>query len=136
MRVVCASTERAALRDYASVYRLRHTSGLYGHLGAARSALRLHWNYAEQFQVEAELLVTTAMSTGEFTSFAHRLMPLPQDAGELARRNHTAATNQLVDSFAHAETTADIQSHPLGGPAATRRPAFCAFVSDMRRSIL
>lgn len=58
VRVVCANTERAALRNHRSEYTFRHSPGLAGKIAEARAALKINVAWTETFQAEAESMIS------------------------------------------------------------------------------
>lgn len=81
VRVVCANTLRAALRDAKSSYTVRHTSGARGRIAQARQALGLTFKYAEEFEKAAQRMVEAEISTGEMRVVVDQLWPvLPSDS--------------------------------------------------------
>lgn len=102
VRVVCANTERAALRNHRSVFKVRHTGHIAGRIAEARQALNLTWKHGQAFAAEAEKLLTMPMGLKEFRQFTGALLPLPADPGVLAKRNHDEAMRTLEALFTHA----------------------------------
>ncbi|MGI8335237.1 DUF932 domain-containing protein [Actinomadura scrupuli] len=78
VRVVCANTERAALRNHRSIFKVRHTGHIAGRIAEAREALKLSWKHGQAFAAEAEQLLATPMEVKEFRQFTGALLPLPQ----------------------------------------------------------
>ncbi|MFI0418625.1 DUF932 domain-containing protein [Spongiactinospora sp. 9N601] len=109
VRVVCANTERAALRTHAAMFRVRHTGHIAGRIAEARDALRLTWRHGEAFAAEAEKLLATPMDVKEFRQFAAALHPLGPDAKDLTRRNHELAMRELEWLFTSAPTNEPIR---------------------------
>lgn len=109
VRVVCANTERAALRNYASIFKVRHTGHIAGRIAEAREALKLTWRHGQAFAEQAEQLLRTPMDVKEFREFTGRLLPLPADAKELTRRNHETAMRELEWLFTAAPTNENIR---------------------------
>ncbi|MDF5758789.1 DUF932 domain-containing protein [Spongiactinospora sp. TRM90649] len=109
VRVVCANTERAALRNNAAMFKVRHTGHIAGRIAEARDALRLTWRHGQAFAVEAEKLLATPMDLQEFRQFAATLHPLSPDAKDLTRRNHELAMRELEWLFTSAPTNEPIR---------------------------
>ncbi|CAM5272019.1 hypothetical protein SAVIM338S_00004 [Streptomyces avidinii] len=81
VRVVCANTLRAALRDAKSSYTVRHTSGARGRIAQARQALGLTFKYAEEFEKAAQRMAEAEISTREMRAVVDQLWPvLPGDS--------------------------------------------------------
>ncbi|GAA3118714.1 DUF932 domain-containing protein [Planomonospora alba] len=109
VRVVCANTERAALRDFASMFKVRHTGHIAGRISEAREALKLTWRHGEAFAAEAEKLLSTPMDLKEFREFTGVLLPLAPDAKDLTRKNHETAMRELEWLFTDAPTNEPIR---------------------------
>ncbi|RGA05570.1 DUF945 domain-containing protein [Microbispora triticiradicis] len=109
VRVVCANTERAALRNHASMFKVRHTGHIAGRIAEAREALKLTWRHGEAFAAEAERLLATPMDLKEFRQFAAALHPMPTDAKPVTRRNYELAMRQLELLFTDAPTNEPIR---------------------------
>ncbi|SFO82883.1 phage/plasmid-like protein TIGR03299 [Amycolatopsis arida] len=75
VRVVCANTERAALRNFRSEYTFRHSKGLTGKIQEAREALKINFDWVEVFQAEAESMINTKMNTDQFGDLIKAVWP-------------------------------------------------------------
>ncbi|WP_166659181.1 DUF932 domain-containing protein [Labedaea rhizosphaerae] len=75
VRVVCANTERAALGNHRSSYTFRHTPGISGRIAEAREALKLTFDWAEVFKVEAESMINTKMTGETFEELVKKVWP-------------------------------------------------------------
>ncbi|PZG47456.1 hypothetical protein C1I98_13375 [Spongiactinospora gelatinilytica] len=88
-RIVCANTERFALRDAVSRWSIRHTSGALGRIEEARRALGLTVEYAHAFEEEETALARTDIALDEFHRVIADLWPVDRDA--------TARTTGMAD---------------------------------------
>lgn len=86
VRVVCANTQTAAIREAKASFAIRHTGSSRIAIQQAREALRLAWRYLDVFQAEAANLYATPMDTDEVRAFANRLVDV-DGATSLAARN-------------------------------------------------
>jgi phage/plasmid-like protein (TIGR03299 family) len=75
VRVVCANTERAALGTQKSSYTFRHTPGISGRIEEAKAALKLTFDWAEVFKVEAEAMIKTKMANRKFDDLVKAVWP-------------------------------------------------------------
>src|SRR3546814_12260265 len=66
VRVVCANTQSAALRNHESSFSIRHTRNAKAAVQAARDALGLTFTYVDAFQVEAARLIQQHMTDTAF----------------------------------------------------------------------
>lgn len=79
-RVVCANTERFALRDARARWGIRHTSGALQRLEEARRTLGLTVKYAGTFAEEETALARTDLAVDEFHKVIADLWPVDDDA--------------------------------------------------------
>lgn len=69
IRVVCANTQAAAIREARSSFSIRHTSGAGGRLQEARDALGLTFKFVGAFNEAAERMVATDATPGWVDDF-------------------------------------------------------------------
>jgi len=116
VRVVCANTQHAALRDHVSSWSIRHTRNAKAAVQAAREALGLTFAYAEEFEREAERLINTTMTDEQF----HHLVAVsfattPEDAPAAARNAARERSGRLSHLFHHADTQAGVRGTAWAG---------------------
>lgn len=116
VRVVCANTERAALRSTRSEYHFRHSPGLAGKLAEARAALKINWDYTDQFQAEAESMINTKMNDDQFGKLIKAVWPdkWTKDIAEW-RKPETEQWEALEALFKSADTQENIRYTVWGG---------------------
>lgn len=88
VRVVCANTQRSALRHSKGFYVFRHTSTVRTQISQAREAVGLMWRHFDAFQTAAERMINETLSMGEFEKITDQLWPLPDNPTDTARNNH------------------------------------------------
>ena len=116
VRVVCANTQAAALRDHVSSWSIRHTSNAKVAVQAARDALGLTFAYAEAFQAEAERLLEQEMTDAQFFDLIRATFgTTPDDAPRRVRRSSGDRFATLSRLFHDAETQADIRGTAWAG---------------------
>lgn len=101
IRIVCANTQSAALRDAKASWGIRHTGGARAAIQEARNALKLTWRYVEAFEAEAAALYARPMDTDEVRSFANTLLEVesaPSAATARHRRERAAGIVTLWTS--------------------------------------
>ncbi|MFI6056321.1 DUF932 domain-containing protein [Streptomyces violascens] len=108
VRVVCANTQRAALKGAVSSYSVRHTSGALGRIAQAREALGLVWEYAAEFEKAAQRMVEAEMTLAELRTVVDRLWPEAKDSPR-ATTNREQRHGQIAHLFQHADTQAGIR---------------------------
>src|SRR3954451_24915458 len=96
VRIVCANTQRLALRDARATYAIRHTRTARAKIAQARQALGIVWKYPPEFETAAQQLITSTLVLEEFQYVVDQLWPTdpadvpgPRAAGIRDRRNTT-----------------------------------------------
>ena len=120
IRIVCANTQRVALRAAKATYAIRHTRSAKGRIAQARQALGLVWRYAEEFEIAAQALANEVLVLDEFQAIVDQLWPLapgetlanlsPRAAGIRQRRDQT-----LRSLFVDADTQQSIRGTRWAG---------------------
>ena len=115
VRVVCANTQHAALRDHVSSWSIRHTRNAKAAVQAARDSLGLTFAYVEAFQAEAERLIDTATTDAQFFDLVANLFGTPEnDAPARLRRAHTQRHQILARLWHDADTQTGIKGTAWG----------------------
>ena len=73
VRPVCANTVAMGLQQAEQKWYLKHTSNVKGKVQQAREALQMVVAYQDEFQTEADRLISTVMTGRDFNYFATRL---------------------------------------------------------------
>jgi phage/plasmid-like protein (TIGR03299 family) len=107
VRVVCANTQHAALRDHVSSWSIRHTRNAKAAVQAARDCLGLTFAYIEAFQTQAEAMIDTTTTDAQFFDLVADIFGTP-DPDAPARVHRTGAQRQRT--LAHLWHDADTQS--------------------------
>ncbi|MFD6113761.1 DUF932 domain-containing protein [Streptomyces yangpuensis] len=115
MRVVCANTLRAALRNAKSSYTVRHTSGARGRIAQARQALGLTFKYAEEFEKAAQRMLDAEMTTPMLRSVVEQLWPVANGDSTRKKNNELTRWNTIRNLFEHADTQAGIRGTAWAG---------------------
>lgn len=115
VRVVCANTQAAALRDHVSSFSIRHTANAKSAVQEARDALGLTLAYCEEFEAEAEKLIQTTMTDAEFDSLVRRCFPEPSSASVRTLNAHRERNAKLSHLWHDAETQAGIRGTAWAG---------------------
>ena len=98
VRVVCANTQAAAIRQAQASFSVRHTSQSGGQLQEAREALGLTFKYVEAFEAEAEAMLARKTSARGFESYAMELLGIERGEKEKAgkrKQEHLANLQEL-----------------------------------------
>jgi phage/plasmid-like protein (TIGR03299 family) len=116
VRVVCANTERAALRNFRSEYTFRHSSGLAGRLQEAREALRINFEFTDAFKAEAESMINAKMNNDQFGDLIKAVWPdkfsKPLDDWKKPQHDHWESLQGL---FKSADTQENIRHTAWAG---------------------
>lgn len=81
VRIVCANTMNLAFNRKSHVFRIRHSSGAQAALHSqARQALDMTFDYLDNFQEQAEKLINTTMTQGQFEAIIEREFGAGEDA--------------------------------------------------------
>lgn len=116
VRVVCANTQAAALRDRVSSWSIRHTRNAKAAVQAARDALGLTFAYAEAFQAEADRLVQEAMTDAQFFDLIRATFGVaPGDAPSRVRKASRDRYATLMQIFHESDTQNGIRGTAWAG---------------------
>lgn len=114
IRIVCANTQAAALRNAQSSIAISHTGGFKLALQQARAALRLSFTYIDAFEAEAARLYASAMDLDQMRDFAHRLVKRDDAPSAAARTKRTDQARQIVKLWVSSPTVAPISGTRWG----------------------
>lgn len=93
VRVVCANTQAAALRNFRSKFTIRHTSNAALHLADVRAGLDLTFAFGDAFQAEADRMIEAEYTDDQFTQLVNQLwIPAKEDA---SKRSVTISENRM-----------------------------------------
>lgn len=116
VRVVCANTQAAALRQARASFSIRHTRNAAGQIEQARQALGLTFAYAEQFQAEADAMIAQAMTDAQFEQIIAGIWAEPTVTATRstrgAKRSQTIAADRrsaLLSLWRDSPTNTDIR---------------------------
>jgi phage/plasmid-like protein (TIGR03299 family) len=116
IRVVCANTQDAALRNRQASFSIRHTRNAKAAVEAARNALGLTFTYAEAFEAEAERLIQTTLTDAAFDELVTEVFGSTDPTSSTrARENDRQRRHRLHWLFTDADTQADIRGTAWAG---------------------
>jgi phage/plasmid-like protein (TIGR03299 family) len=101
IRVVCANTLALGLSSAKASYSIRHTSGAKTRIAEAQAALGVMWNYAEEFEAEANRMLDTKVTDAQFAKIVAGLFPEKRDESERMTRTREQAVANVT--FLHRE---------------------------------
>lgn len=96
LRVVCANTGRAALRQAVSRWSIRHTRHAAVAVQDARESLKLSYAYAEEFEKLANQLVMEPVSTDQFAAIIEANFAPKQDASKATQAKWSERRGQWM----------------------------------------
>jgi len=105
VRVVCQNTLNYALSGVKQSYKVRHTSTVNGKVQAAREALGLANKYLDEFEKEAQTLITKEITTDTFFDIIKAAYPEPDKDVKGSLTKWTNKVDTLFDIY-QGETVA------------------------------
>lgn len=116
VRVVCANTQAAALREHKASISIRHTRNAKAAVQSAREALGLTFAYVREFEDEAERLINTTMTDAAFAELTATVFgTVGRDASPRAKRAARRRTDALTGLWADANTQAGVRHTAWAG---------------------
>jgi len=95
VRIVCMNTLNLALRQAKRTWSTRHVGNISDKLHEAQTTLELAHNYMAELNKEIDILNTIRLSDSKVISYINELIPLPDDATDIQKKN----VNQLRDDI-------------------------------------
>lgn len=96
IRLVCTNQLRAAVNNAKSVIRLKHTKNVMAKVTEARDALKLTFEYVDEFEREVKELISQSMTTNQFVDFAKSYAGAKVDANKSTLDRREKMVEQLV----------------------------------------
>jgi len=113
VRVVCANTQHAALRNHVSSWSIRHTRNAKAAVQAARDALGLTFGYVDAFETEAERMINTSVTDAQFFELVGSLFGKPGPDAPTRTRNAARRRESSLSRLWHDAST----QHGIRGTA-------------------
>lgn len=104
VRVVCQNTLTMGLAAAKQSFTMRHTTSATGKIQEAREALKLTFNYVDEFQKELNAMLDQEMTDGAFFGIVESLLPINKDAGEGWQNRARQQRATLAGLYHRAET--------------------------------
>jgi phage/plasmid-like protein (TIGR03299 family) len=113
VRVVCQNTLNAALSGVKQSYKIRHTQTVTGKVAAAREALGIAHKYLDEFDKQAQEMITKEISDKQFFDIITAVYPKPeQDAkGSMTKWENKIDT---LNTIYNGETCVNIKGTAWG----------------------
>lgn len=118
IRVVCANTQAAALRNFRSRVTIPHTTNMRGRIQEAREGLGMTFKWAEEFQAEAERMIQEQLTDGKFWEIINtQLLPAIPGADPESRKekNRLQKVTDLHNLFQTSTTMTAIRDTRWAG---------------------
>ncbi|TWE07349.1 DUF932 domain-containing protein [Rudaeicoccus suwonensis] len=105
VRVVCANTQAAALRNHCARVSIRHTSGATNAVQQARTALGMTFEYFEEFEREAEAMIQASTTDAQFYALMEQVFgKAERDDSPRAQKAAATRTATLASLWHEAKT--------------------------------
>lgn len=116
IRIVCANTQAAALRNAHSRFSVRHTkSGSSGIIAQARECLGLTYKYMYEFEVKAQEMIQKSMTDDQFESIISQLYPQAEEASDIVQLRTEIHHKNLFELWNASPTMTDIKGTAWAG---------------------
>lgn len=116
IRVVCQNTMNLAFQNATNQFKVRHTKGASRVLlEQTRKALEFTHDYLDGFQEEAERLINTTMTQGQFESIIYKEFSAPEDAPVATKTRAENKILQMAELFADAFTQEGVRGTAWAG---------------------
>jgi phage/plasmid-like protein (TIGR03299 family) len=136
-RIVCANTQRAALANARSSFKIRHTANAGDRVQQAREQLGLTWKYVAEFQTQAERMINESLEEVEFRKVCDQILAIAHRHGDRPQQDHRGQPQQHAQQGVHRR--GDQFQHPrhtlgrLPGDRRVPRPRRFGARQDARR---
>jgi phage/plasmid-like protein (TIGR03299 family) len=115
VRIVCANTQKAAIRNAWSNFNIHHTKSATGRIEEARQALGLTFKYVDDFEAEAEKMIQETMKEAEFAKLMDELVGVPNlEKNDRTTKSTLQAREDLLYCFADSPTSKGIRNTKWG----------------------
>lgn len=116
VRVVCANTQDAALRQAVQRFSIRHTKGAARAVQQAREALELSHRFNAAFEAEAERMIQETLTDGEFERITKGLLgEVEEKDSPRTKRTKIERLDVVRGLFRTAETQAAVRGTRWAG---------------------
>lgn len=108
VRIVCANTQSAAIREAKASFAIRHTGGARLAIAEAREALRLTWRYVKAFEDEAAELYARPMDIDQMRAFTDQLLAVDAATTVATKNTRSQQSRAIVKLWTSSPTVAPI----------------------------
>jgi len=114
VRVVCQNTLNLAMRNVKQSFKIRHTQTVAGRLEQARHALGLTFDYANEFEKEAQSLFATAFTNAQFDKLVASIYPKPDTDNKMSNTKYDEKISLIQGLYRSAPTQDGIRGTKWG----------------------
>lgn len=114
VRVVCQNTLNLAMRNVKQSFKIRHTQTVAGRLEQARHALGLTFDYANEFEKEAQALFSQSITNAQFDKLVATIYPKPDEASKMATTKYNDKIDLISNLYKVAPTQDGIRGTKWG----------------------
>jgi len=114
VRVVCQNTLNLAMRNVKQSFKIRHTQTVAGRLEQARHALGLTFDYANEFEKEAQELFSQSITNAQFDKLVATIYPKPDEASKMATTKYNDKIDLISNLYKVAPTQDGIRGTKWG----------------------
>lgn len=114
VRVVCANTQEAALKNAKSRFSIRHTLNGSAAVSEAHRALELAYKYTGEFEVEAEKLLAQSFTDKQMENFTAKLFDVKGAKSETVETRRKDAQQSVMTLFRDSSTVQSIKNTKYG----------------------
>ena len=110
VRVVCANTQAAALKNNHGIFSIRHTKNAAAAISKARDVLGLTFKYNEEFESAAEKMIQKTISDMQFEKMMNQLWEGPDaSSSKVSITKHANRLDTLKTLYFDSSTNANIR---------------------------
>jgi phage/plasmid-like protein (TIGR03299 family) len=114
VRVVCQNTLNLAMRTAKQSFKIRHTQTADGRIAAAREALGLTFQYADEFEKQAQELFAQSVTDKQFSDLIRNLYPKPELDKNGSIKKWESKVVLIDDLYHNSPTNATIKGTAWG----------------------
>lgn len=114
VRVVCQNTLNLAMRSAKQSFKIRHTQTAEGKILAAREALGLTFQYADEFEKNAQELFQTEVTDKKFSQIVNSIYPKPEKDAKGALKKWENKVVLIDEIYHNSPTSAGVKGTAWG----------------------
>jgi phage/plasmid-like protein (TIGR03299 family) len=115
VRIECRNMVQAAIKGARAKATVRHTAGSGGAIARVRETLGLTFSYMDAFELEAQKMLETEITSQRFGQIVGQLYPVAKDQSDLVNRRAADARGAVRDLFDGSPTMTEIRGTAWAG---------------------